>query len=309
MGASSAYAQGKGETVKIQDYPGVGNMLMRVALNKGYCEARGIKCQLQMIPSGPLGAQALLAKSIDVGFFGPEIQMNAMAKGAKLKAITSGATLNVFQIVVGNDVAVPNAGKGYPAIMADLKGKKIGVPARGSAGELQFVILANKAGLKAEDFTFVAVGAPNTSFGALTSKQIDASMTFEPSASMCDVLKACKTIFRALETKEPVEIAGTNGAASNFVVTQETIDASPHVVDALIAAAKDAEAFIQDPKNFDEALKIAQSFFKFDMPKGDEVMSASLKSAIPAYKTAISRSALKQIADNMLAAKAAGSAV
>jgi NitT/TauT family transport system substrate-binding protein len=282
--AFPAVSQGKGETVKIQDYPGV-------------------KCQLQMIPSGPLGAQALLAKSIDVGFFPPEIQMNAMAKGAKLKAIASGATLNVFQIVVGNDVAVPNAAKGYPAFMADLKGKKIGVPARGSGGELQFMILANKAGMKAEDFTFVAVGAPNTSFGALTSKQIDASMTFEPSASMCDVLKACKTIFRALEAKEPVEIAGTNGASSNFVVTQETIAASAHVVDALIAAAKDAEAFLQDPKNFDEALKIAQGFFKFDMAKGDEVMSVSLKAAIPAYKTAISRSALKQIADNMLASK------
>ncbi|MEQ1648911.1 MAG: ABC transporter substrate-binding protein [Hyphomicrobiaceae bacterium] len=301
--APMSHAQGKGEVVKIQDYPGVGNMLMRIAISKGYCEAHGIKCQLQMIPSGPLGAQALMAKSIDVGFFGPEIQINAMTKGSKLKAITSGATLNVFHIVVGNSVELPNAANGFTALMTDLKGKKIGVPARGSAGELQFLILASKAGLKADDFTFVAVGAPNTSFGALTSKQIDASMTFEPSATLCDVLKACKTVYRANEAKEPVEIAGTNGAASNFVITQETADASPHVVDALIAAAKDAEAFIQDPKNFDEALKVGQSYFKFEMPKGDEVMAASLKSSIPAYKTAITRSALKQIADNMLAAK------
>jgi NitT/TauT family transport system substrate-binding protein len=54
--AAAASAQGKGETVKIQDYPGIGNMLFRIALSKGYCEAHGIKCQLQMIPSGPLGA-------------------------------------------------------------------------------------------------------------------------------------------------------------------------------------------------------------------------------------------------------------
>lgn len=60
---------------------------------------------------------------------------------------------------------------------------------------------------------------------------------------------------------------------------------------------------MQDPKNFDELLAIAQGYFKFDMPRGDEVMATSLKYAIPSYRTAISRSALKQIADNMLATK------
>ena len=300
---TAASAQGKGETVKIQDYPGIGNMLFRIALSKGYCEAHGIKCQLQMITSGPLGAQALLAKSIDVGFFPPEVLINASIKGAALKIILSGATLNVFHIVIRNDLEAPNVAKGYPALMTDLKGKKIGVPARGSGGELQFRLLAEAAGLKADEFTFVAVGGPDTSYGALISRQIDASMTFEPSGSMCDVLKTCKTVFRGSETKEPAVIARTNGASSNMVVRQEAIEKAPHIQDALIAAAKDAEAFLQDPKNFDEALKIAQSYFKFNMPKGDEVMEASLRTAIPAYKAGVSRSALEQIADNMLAAK------
>ena len=46
-----ALAQGKGESVKFQDYPGIGNMLVRVAISKGYCEKAGIKCELQMIPA------------------------------------------------------------------------------------------------------------------------------------------------------------------------------------------------------------------------------------------------------------------
>ncbi|MCP4618577.1 MAG: ABC transporter substrate-binding protein [Bradyrhizobium sp.] len=296
-----AGAQGKGETVKIQDYPGIGNMLFRVAVSKGYCEAHGIKCQLQMIPSGPLGAQALLARSIDVAFVPPEVLINASIKGAALKIILSGATLNVFHIVIRNDLDAPNAGKGYPALMTDLKGKKIGVPARGSGAELQFRLLAEGAGMKAEDFTFVAVGSPDTSYGALLSRQIDASMTFEPSASMCDVLKTCKTVFRGNTSKEPAVIARTNGASAVLVVSQEAIDKSPHVQDALIAAAKDAETFLQDPNNFDEALKIAQSYFRFNMPNGDEVMQVSLKTSVPAYQAAVSRAALQQIADNMLA--------
>jgi NitT/TauT family transport system substrate-binding protein len=296
-------AQGKGETARIQDYPGIGNMLYRIAATKGYCEKHGITCQLQTIPSGPLGAQALLAKSIDVGFFPPEVQINAMIKGAALKAIVSGATLNVFLIVIRNELSAPNAGSGYPAIMADLKGKKIGVPVRGAGAEFEFVLLAQKAGLKAEDFNFVAVGSPNTAYGALTSKQVDAEMSFEPSGALCDVLKTCRTIWRGSESRAPAETFATNGASSNMVVTQETIDKSPHVVDALIAAGEDADAFIQNPGNYAEALTIAQSYFKFDMPRGDEVMDAALKRAIPAYKAPISRPALKAIADNMLATK------
>jgi NitT/TauT family transport system substrate-binding protein len=302
-GAGAASAQGKGETLKVQDYPGVGNMLMRVAISKGYCEKRGITCQLQMIPSGPLGGQALLAKSIDVGFFPPETQIAAMVKGANLKAIASGAILNVYLVAARNDLELPNGGKGFPAFMADLKGKKIGVTARGSAAEIMFNFMAQKAGLTGEDFTFVAVGAPNTAYGALISKQVDANMTFEPSGALCEVLKTCRVLYRAALSEQPPELYAVNGAASNLVVTQETIDKSPHAVEALVNAMKDAEAFIQEPKNYDEAFKIATSYFKFDMPKGDEVMGEALKIAIPAYKASISRPALKAIADYLHATK------
>ncbi len=306
---STALAQGRGETVKIQDYPGTGNLIYRVAVTKGYCEKHGITCRLQTIPSAPLGAQALLAGSIDLAIVGPEVQIMAGLKGARLVALMSIGQRNPFLITVRNDAESPPADRGYPAFMADLKGKKIGVTARGSIAELQFGQLARRAGLKPEDFTFVAVGAPNTSYGALISKQVDANMTFEPSNSMCVVLKTCRTLYRASIATEPPEVAGTNGASVVAVMTRDAITRSPHVAEALIAAARDAEAFIQAPGNFDELLKIAQGFFKFDMPRGDEIMAVSLKDAVPSYRIPISRPALKQIADNMLATRQIEAAV
>ena len=71
-GTAPAMAQGKGEILKISDAAGTGNLLARVAIAKGYCEQAGIKCELQNLASGPLITQALLAKSIDVGFAGSE---------------------------------------------------------------------------------------------------------------------------------------------------------------------------------------------------------------------------------------------
>ena len=130
-----AVAQGESKTIKIQDYPGTGNMLFRVAIPKGYCDRHGIKCELSMIPNAPLGAQALLAKNIDVAVLAPEVQMSAIIKGAKIRAVAGAFSLVPVSLVIRNELPAKNAGKGYPAFMQDLIGKKIGVPVRGGAGD------------------------------------------------------------------------------------------------------------------------------------------------------------------------------
>ena len=290
-----AAAQGKGETVKFQDYPGIGNMLLRVAISKGYCDKYGIKCTLQVIPSGPLGAQALLAKSIDAGLFPAEIMVGAVLKGAKMKIVAGGATVNVAALIAGNHTETPNAGKGWPAFMQDFKGKKIGVTARGSLMEMITTWMLLNSGMKAEDATFVAVGGPNTAYGALVSKQVDAIMMFEPAPAMCTVLGTCKVIWRGAEDKEPAAQYALNGGGSGQVFTQDYIDRNPQVIEAVIKAVQDADAFINNPANFGELEKIANSYFKFEMARGDEVLREALRRALiaKAYSASINRNAVK----------------
>lgn len=303
ISSPKARAQGASETVTVQDYPGTSNMLFRIAKAKGYCEAHDIKCELKFIVSGPLGAQALIAGSIDIGFFPASVQINAMLRGARLKAIASGAQKNILTIVARNDVSAPNSDKGYPAFLHDLKGKKIGVPARAAGVELDFLLLVREAGLKDGDFTFVANGSPNTAYGSLISGQVDANVTFDPSGTMCEVLKTCQLIYRASDAQSPAILVATHGAAANFVTTEDFIARKPNVIAAVLAALKDAEAFIQKSENFDEALAIAKTFFRFEMERGDEILAAQLKRGVPSYRAGLSRSALRQIADNLLASK------
>ena len=302
---AAALAQGKGETVRFQDYPGIGNMLMRVAINKGYCDKAGIKCVLQPIPSGPLGAQAMLAKSIDSALIPGEIMAGAINKGAKMKMVAGGAVSNVSALIGGNHVPQPNADKGWPAFMQDLKGRKLGVTARGSLMETTATWMLLKAGMKAEDVTFVAVGGPNTAYGALVSKQVDAIMMFEPAGSMCTVLGTCKVIWRGASMKQPAEQYALNGGGAGLVFTQDYIDRNPQVIEAVIKAVRDADAFINNPANFEEVVKVAESFFKFDMPKGDEVLRMALRIANEAntYRAAINRNAIKAALDFMVETK------
>ncbi len=293
--ATGAWAQGKGEAVKFQDYPGIGNMLVRVAINKGYCDKYGINCELQMIPSGPLGAQALLAKSIDAGLFPAEVMVGAVLKGAKMRMVVGGATAHPGILIAGNHTETPNAQKGWPAFMHDFKGKKIGVTTRGAFVEQIATSMLIKAGMKAEDVTFVAVGGPNTAYGALISKQVDAIMMFEPAGAMCTVLGTCKVIWRGAEDKLPAEQHALNGGGSGQAFTQDYIDRNPHVIEAVIKAVKDADSFINNPANVEELVTIANSFFKFDMPRGDEVLREALRRHLvaKAYSAPINRNSVK----------------
>ncbi len=304
--APTALAQGKGETVKFQDYPGTtGNMLVRVAIAKGYCEKAGIKCSLQPIPSAPLGAQAMMGKSIE-SFLGPAAVMNdAIQKGAKMKMVVGGSVSNVLVLTAGNHLDTPNAGKGFPAFMKDFKGKKVGVTARGAATETFMNWMLIKAGMQTDDVTYVAVGGPNTAYGSLVSKQVDATMVFEPTGVICDVLKTCKRIYTAATDKEPAELYALNGGGNGLIFTQDYIDKNPHVIEAVIKAVKDADAFINNPANFNEALKIAEQYVKFEMPKGDEVLAANMRSAIASnnYRAAIDRKAVQAGLNMLIATK------
>lgn len=301
-----AMAQGKGETIKIHDYPGLGNAMVRVAIEKGFCEKHGIKCQTQMIPSSSLGMQAMMAKSIDVAFAPSDAVNLAVQKGNKMKMVVGGNSSNILLLAIGNHMESPGVGKPFPAFMFDLKGKKIGVAARGSTVEIMASWMLEQAGMNPEkDVTFVATGGVPTSYGALQSKQVDAIFSYDPTGVICDLAKTCKVAWRADTDKVPAAMFATNGGVVNHVFMQDYIDKNPHVVEAFISAVKEADAFINNPANFAEVLAISTKYFKLEMPQGDAILAADLKRSIATgnYKAAINRNSVQSNLDMTLTTK------
>ncbi len=304
LACGTAFAQGDLPELKFQDYPSTGgNLLARVAIAKGFCEKHGIKCSLKTIPSAPLGLQVMTADSIDVAMTPLLVEISAVHRGAKVKAIAGAVVDNIGQLVVRNDALGPHADQGFPGAFQDLKGKKIGVTVRGGSSELQLRFLLEKAGLKPDDVTVVAVGGVNTAMPAMMSGQIDAAFSYEPAGSMCEVDKKCKLVYLASREKQPAEIYATNGAQQNMVVKQEMIDRYPERVAAIIGAMTDAQDFIRDPKNFPEVAKISRQFFNLKVPHGEEITDLSVRKAIPGDRVAISRDAVKATVDLMLKLK------
>jgi NitT/TauT family transport system substrate-binding protein len=280
--------------VRIQDYPGTGNVLTRVAMSKGYCEKHRITCVLKMLPSAPAGVQALLAGDLEVAYAPPEVAVQAVVRGADLKTFGNGAALPPLFLVVGQHVDTPNAGKGYPGLMRDLRGKRVGVTARGSGAEFQLMELLAGAGMVAGDVTIVAAGAPNTSFPALTSKQIDALMAFEPIGGYCEVLKTCRIVLDLRKGEGPPQLQKVRGAAVPFWVLGEYAQKNPHVIEALRRAHQEAEAFVQSPGNFPELLRMTQARSALDHPQGDAILTVALRDSVPSFRFQLDAQALQE---------------
>lgn len=282
------------QTVKFMDIPGPGNLLARVAISKGYCKQNGLECQLQVIPAAPLGVQAMMAGTIDSAIAPVDVMIGAVKNGTAMKMVVGGLASNLLVLVQRNDVVAPNAGKPFPQFVQDLKGKKIGVIARGSSTETGMRYLFAKAGLNPDDATYVAVGGAVTAYNALQSKQIDAAMIVEPVGSICDVSKTCRVLWRGASDKEPSALFGLNGGNIGMVFLQKTINDKPDMIAAVIRSMREADAFINNPANFEEVVKIATSYFKFELADGDAIMRANLRQFIKdrTYSAAIDRKAI-----------------
>ncbi len=284
------------KVMRIQDYPGLGNFLVRVANANGLCEKNGIKCELRPLVSSPLGLQTLMAGDLEVAFVSSDSLIQATNKGADLKVIGSGSRDPVFFMMAAAGLSMPNAAKGYPAVMQDFKGKKIGITARGSGAEFVLKDMLLDAGMKLDDVIMVAVGAPNTAFPAIANKQIDALVLCTPMDGFCEVAKACTVVVDPRKGQGPADIIKSRGASMLQVIRGDYAAKNAESVEAFSKVMREAEVIAQNPANFSAMLKIASDTFKIATEGGDKVLEISLRNTMPGLRFAADAQALQHVA-------------
>ncbi len=151
-----------------------GYMPFFAAIGMDLFAKHGLDPEVAMFPGGALAMQAVLGGSSDIscGFYEHTIQI--AAKGGKLTAFVLQAQNSGLALGIRKDLA------GEIKTAADLKGRKIGVSAPGSATHLFAMQLMVKAGLKRTDAAAIGVGTTQTAIAAFQSKQIDALSLFDP---------------------------------------------------------------------------------------------------------------------------------
>jgi NitT/TauT family transport system substrate-binding protein len=286
---TSAMAQ---SVVRFQDYPGTGNMLVRVAIEQGFCQQAGIRCELRTIPAAPLGMQTMLAGDLEV-FYGPtEVIAASAARKVPIKVIAAGFVEPVFFMAAAANTELPTEKEGYPGVVKSFKGKKIGVTQRGSGAEFQVIDML-------ADVTFVAVGAPDTAFPALTRGQVDLIMTFSPTDGMCEVLKTCRVVVDPRKGQGPKSILATRGGAGAMAVKADWAAANAPTVAAIRRTLELSEAFVSNPANFGRTLEILRKTFALQLPNADQIAEVALRSSIGTFKARGNVAAMQAVADSM----------
>lgn len=289
-----------GETVRIQEYTGtILHFTQWVAADKGFCEAHGIKCEMVKIPSGPTGLQSLAAGSLDISFASTEVTMQAASRGNDVQLIVGHSPQNIYTLNIRKDVPLPHLKDGYPAVVQDLKGLKVGVTARGSGVELQARALLSGAGISPDAVTYVAVGGPGTAYGSFISEQIDAAMMFEPFRAICHVENTCVDLLDFAKGEGPAEISALNGAFETYAARRAFIEEHPVVIDAFIQAMTEATAWVRDPANQGELLEVVKGRFSLgaEIANPDAVLEELVRTGAPRYGVEIDRKAVKAFSD------------
>ncbi|MET3588026.1 NitT/TauT family transport system substrate-binding protein [Pseudorhizobium tarimense] len=220
----------------IADY--FGTSVAAIATEEGLWAKHGLEADLKVFTNGPIQVQALNAGSLDFAYIGPGALWLPASGQAKVIAVNAlGYTDRV--------IAQP----GIESI-ADLKGKKVGVP-EGTSGDMLLRLALEKAGMTLADIEVVPMD-PSTVVTAFASGQVDAAGIWYP---FVDVIKKRVPELKELSSNE--DFFPDIAFPSSFIVSDEKAD-DAEVIKKVNAVIKEAIDFRRD--NPEESVEITASF-------------------------------------------------
>jgi len=220
----------------IADY--FGTSIAAIATDQGLWEKHGLDADLKVFTNGPIQVQALNAGSLDFAYIGPGALWLPASGQAK--------------VIAPNALGYTDRVIAQPGIesMADLKGRKVGVP-EGTSGDMLLRLALEEAGMTLDDIEVIPMD-PSTVVTAFSSGQVDAAGIWYP---FVDVIKQRVPELNELSSNEQFfpEIA----FPSSFIVSDDMAD-NEEVIRKVVAVIKEANDFRKD--NPEEAVAITAEF-------------------------------------------------
>ena len=203
----------------IGDFPNAS--LFAVANDQKFWEAEGLAPDLKVFTNGPIQIQAMGAGSLDFGTIGPGALWLPASGRARVVAI--------------DDVGFSDRLIAQPGIagIADLKGKKVGVP-QGTSGEMILRLGLAKAGLTIRDVEVVPMD-PSTIVTAFSSGQIDGAGIWTP---LVDIMR--RRVPGLKELADDKDFYPDISFINAVVGRNETVSGDPELVRSFVRVVKKA---------------------------------------------------------------------
>ena len=193
----------------------------------GYFKTEGLDVEISDFAGGAGALQALVSGAADVCSGAFEHTINLQAKTQMFQAFVLQG--RAPQIAFGvSSKTMPD----YKTI-ADLKGKKIGVSAPGSSTNMIASLVLSRAGVTADDVTFIGVGTSAVALAAMRSGQIDAMSNTDPVMTMLELRGEVKIISDTRTLKGTAEVFGGPMPAACLYAPTEFVRKNPNTCQAL----------------------------------------------------------------------------
>ena len=203
---------------------------LTIADQLGYFKAEGLDVQISDFGDTVGVSLAMLSGTADVcsGAFDRTLLMQAKNQTFKAFVLQARAPQLAFGV---STRSVPT----YAAI-ADLKGKKLGVPALDSTASVMVHLLLRRSGVSPQDVSFVAVGSSVSAVSAMRSGQIDALCNTDPVMTLLEQKGDVKIISETRTLRGTTELFGGAMPSSCLYAPSDFVQKNPNTCQALTHA-------------------------------------------------------------------------
>jgi len=252
---------------------------MFVAQDLGYFADEGLDVNILETQGGSQTTSAMLsgdAKVITSNFASPIL---LAGQGKHVKHIVGLEMNNIYAFVVrpALDIKADNV----EALVAGLKGKRIGVASLGSGADTMGSAFLADNGLNSNDVIKIATGTGGTALAAMRAGGVDATITYEPDLTQMVNSGAGKIAFDLRNTKSGTPYSHV--PSTTMQATSEWIKSEPEAAAAVVRAiVRVHNTFKNDEKKSLEALaKRFPGISAGDVKSMYEGERASFRPAIP----------------------------
>ena len=256
------------DTLAISIGPDLPFLVHIVAEQKGWFAEAGFKnVEFKTFASGNLAGEALLAGEIQLWTPGNLPPVSMAHNGVPVVILgTNAVSHGLEKIVVRKDAGVENP--------EDLYKVKLGLLLSSTSGAL-LANVAERYGLDMSKIQTVNL-APPEALAAMANNEIQGIIFWEPFPYRAVREQEARIVHSGTKSffaKNSGEEAPVSNNRTVWVASQEWVRDNPNAASALVKVLLKAQAYVADPANRDEALKIYSDFQKQPLEMNQELIS------------------------------------
>lgn len=242
------------DTIKVHAFPTtILNIVSDVMEAQGFYRKNCLAAERVLLQTAPIAFAASV--NGDVNFMNLAIDNGLVARtnGLKVKIVAAMFSRPILALVISKALALPHLSEGYPAIMKDLVGKKIGVTAIGTSTSAAAQANFLAAGLKADSATYIGIGGTPAMLAALANHSVDAVQMYGEGQDVAEAMGLGIVVGDLRQSGGNVApvIEALTGTSVVWWAQQSYIDGHRDIVRRFSKANSEAIAWIKNPANFE----------------------------------------------------------